>query len=88
MVDYALIKWYLETGMHKQLEEFLANNPKIFCTNLFSDFDNDLKSSRLKDSPTLVPRLYAAFGKLDQALDGWQKVSETKDETKAQIACE
>jgi tetratricopeptide (TPR) repeat protein len=88
MVDYALIKWYLESGMYKNLEEFLSNNPKIYCTALYSDFENDFKSNKLKESPTLVPRLYAAFGRLDQALEGWQKVSEMRDEAKAQIACE
>lgn len=88
MVDYALIKWYLESAAFKNLEEFLSNNPRIYCTNLYADFENDFKSSKLKEWATLVPRLYAAFGRVDLALDGWQRVSEMRDEAKAQIACE
>jgi len=88
MVDYALIKWYLEGGVYKNLEEFLSSTPRIYCTGLYSDFDNDLRSNKLREWATLVPRLYAAFGKLDLALDGWQKVSEMRDEVKAQVACE
>lgn len=64
--------------MYKQLEDFLSVTPRIYCTNLFSDFENDLKSNKLKENPTLISRFYAAFGRLDQALDNWHKVSEMK----------
>lgn len=48
MVDYALIKYYLELGLYKNLEEFLSNSLRIYCTSLYSDFESDFRSSKLK----------------------------------------
>lgn len=87
-IDYALIKWYFENNDYKSLEEFLKNNVKIYCKGLFEEFETEFKSNKLREHPTLVPRLFAAFGKTEEALEQWQKVGESKDDAKVTVACE
>ncbi len=35
IIDFSLIKWFLEMGMFKQLEDFFLINQTIFCKRLF-----------------------------------------------------
>jgi hypothetical protein len=35
VIDFTLIKWFLDMSYFRQLEEFFLNNPIIFCKNLF-----------------------------------------------------
>ena len=49
-------------GMLKHLEDFLLNNPVIYCQRLYTEFEDTLrKNAKLIEVPTLKPRLFTVF---------------------------
>lgn len=60
----------------RQLEEFFLNNPIVFCKNLFEEIQNSIKNNaKLVEFPTLKPRLYMAFDRIEEAYEGWKVVA-------------
>ncbi len=68
VIDFTLIRWFLDMSYFRQLEEFFLNNPIIFCKNLFEEIQNSIKNNaKLVEFPTLKPRLYTAFDRVEEA---------------------
>ena len=52
-------------NMLNALEKFLSTNPTIHCHRLFPEFDSLIRTNeKLIEYPTLKPRLFAAFNKI------------------------
>lgn len=90
IIDFSLIRWFLDMGMYRHLEDFFQANPIIFCKRLFGEFESQIRNNaKLVDFPTLKPRLFTAFDRLEEAYESWKVVVESSQkDTLVNLACE
>ena len=87
LIDFALIKAYLEAEQYHRLKTFLTGN-HIYCTSMYQELQSLLLSKKLDQNPGILPRFFESFNKIDTALETWKKQGESNISAVWNEACD
>lgn len=90
LMDFALIKAYVESGKFNRLRSFLSSGTQIYCLSMYTELQALLQSNKgiTEQNSGILARFYESFNRVDLSLDIWKNIGESLVSQVWEEACE
>ncbi|CAD8065668.1 unnamed protein product [Paramecium sonneborni] len=89
LIDFALIKAYLEAQQLQKLKSFLSCN-QIYCLSMYAELQAIFQNNKaIEQQQGILARFYESFNKIDLSLEVWRTIGgDSLNQQVQQEACE